>query len=131
MYNKVILIGRICNDLELKSTANGVPVTSFRLAVNRAHDREKTDFLDVVTWRSNAEFLNKYFSKGRAIGVEGTLQTREYTDKNGNKRNAVETVADRIFFVGESKSQTKNAEEENGAENRSNYEAMSDEDLPF
>lgn len=99
MYNKAILIGRLVATPELKSTQNGVPVTSFRIAVNRPMKDDKTDFLNVTAWRQAAEFVCRYFTKGRLIGVEGQVQTRDFTDKDGNKRTAFEIVADRCFFT--------------------------------
>lgn len=99
MYNKAILIGRLTADPELRTNPNGVNVTTFRIAVNRAHDREKADFITVVAWRKQAEFVCTYFAKGSAIGIDGAIQSREYTDKSGAKRYAVEVVADRVFFV--------------------------------
>ena len=129
MYNKVILIGRVASDLELKTTPSGVYVTNFRLAVNRAHDRNKADFISVVAWRNNAEFVCKYFSKGSAIGIDGTMQSREYTDKNGNKRIEWEVQADRVFFVG-SKGKESAADAPMTVSNESS-EVLDDDDLPF
>lgn len=105
MLNRTILMGRLTADPELKQTPNGVSVCTFSVAIDRSYskDREKqTDFIDVVAWREKAEFVSKYFSKGRMIIVEGSIQTRSYEDKNGNKRRAVEVVADNVQF-GESK----------------------------
>ena len=103
MFNKAILIGRLTADPELKQTPNGVSVCSFSIACNRPYSgksgERQTDFIDVVAWRSNAEFISKYFHKGNAIGVEGSIQTRTYEDKNGNRRKAVEVVVDNAFFV--------------------------------
>ena len=102
MFNKAILIGRLTADPELKTTPNGVPVVSFTVACDRRFSRDserKADFINVVAWRQSAEFVAKYFSKGKAIGVEGSIQTRDYTDKNNNKRYVVEVVADNVFFV--------------------------------
>ena len=103
MYNKAILIGRLTADPELKQTPNGVSVCSFSIACDRAfsgrNGERQTDFINIVTWRQQAEFVSKYFSKGRLIGIDGSIQTRNYEDKNGNKRTAVEVVADRAFFV--------------------------------
>jgi single-strand DNA-binding protein len=99
MYNRAILIGRLCADPEMRTTPEGTNVTTIRLAVNRAHNRDKADFIAVVAWRNTAEFICNYFKKGSAIGVEGVIQTREYTDKEGVKRTAFEVVADRAFFV--------------------------------
>ena len=103
MYNKAILIGRLTADPELKQTPNGVSVCSFSIACDRAfsgrNGERQTDFINIVTWRQQAEFVSKYFSKGRLIGIDGSIQTRNYEDKNGNKRTAVEVVADRAFLV--------------------------------
>jgi len=105
MFNKVILMGRICHDLELKSTPSGVSVLSFRIAVDRNYqvkgEERKADFFNIVAWRSTAEFVPKYFGKGRMIMVDGELQTRQYVDKNNVTQNIVEIVADTIHFTGE------------------------------
>ncbi|MCL1789213.1 MAG: single-stranded DNA-binding protein [Oscillospiraceae bacterium] len=105
MFNKVILMGRICHDLELKTTPTGVSVLSFRIAVDRNYqvkgEERKADFFNVVAWRSTAEFISKYFGKGRMIMVDGELQTRQYVDKNNITQNIVEIVADTIHFTGE------------------------------
>lgn len=122
MYNKSILIGRLCADPEMRTTPEGTNVTTFRIAVNRSHNRDKADFITVVAWRKTAEFICNYFYKGSAIGVEGAIQTRDYTDKEGNKRNAVEVVADNVFFVESKKSADTPKNEE--------YEEA-EEDLPF
>ena len=103
MYNKAILIGRLTADPELKQTPNGVSVCSFSIACDRPFSsksgEKQTDFINIVAWRQNAEFVSRYFSKGRLIGIDGSIQTRNYEDKNGNRRTAVEVVADRAFFV--------------------------------
>ena len=100
--NKVILGGRMTADPELKQTASGVAVTSFGVAVNRryAKDGEQTaDFINIVAWRATAEFICKYFHKGSSIALVGSIQTRTWTDQNGNKRYATEVVADEAYFV--------------------------------
>lgn len=106
MLNRIIIMGRMVRDPELRSTTTGTPVASFTLAVDRdfkPKDGEKaTDFIDCVAWRSTAEFVSKYFSKGRMAIVEGRLQIREWTDKEGNKRRTAEVVADQVCF-GDSK----------------------------
>ena len=103
MLNSVCLMGRLVADPELRQTPSGVSVCSFRIAVDRTYQpkgqEKQTDFINIVTWRQQAEFVSKYFSKGRLIGIDGSIQTRNYEDKNGNKRTAVEVVADRAFFV--------------------------------
>lgn len=123
MYNKVIMIGRLVADPELRTTPNGVNVASFRVAVNRPRDKEKSDFFNVVAWRQNAEFITRYFSKGKLIGIEGSLQTRDYTDKEGNRRTAFEIQAERAFFT-ESKGGTPSGSNEFTA-------VDSDDDIPF
>ncbi len=105
MYNKVIMMGRLVSDPELRTTPQGVSVCSFRIAVDRRFqqkgEEKKSDFFNVVAWRQQAEFVNRYFNKGRLILVEGELTTRNYTDKNGNNATWYEIVADRISFTGE------------------------------
>lgn len=107
MFNKSILMGRICNNLELKTTPSGVSVLSFRIAVERAYqaqgEERMTDFFNIVAWRSTAEFISKYFYKGRMILLEGELQTRQYQDKNGISQNVVELVVSSAHFSGEKK----------------------------
>lgn len=113
MYNCVTMMGRIVNDLELKVTPNGTNVCQFRIAVDRRYqskgEERKTDFFNVVAWRKAAEFVTKWFAKGRMIHVQGELQTRPYTDKNGNPATWYEIIADRLDFTGEKKLDTDNA----------------------
>lgn len=105
MLNKSILMGRLTSDPELRHTQNNIPVASFTLAVDRSFGREKqTDFLDIVAWRNTAEFVDKWFAKGMLVAVSGRLQTRTWEDKQGNKRKAVEVVADEVFFAESKKS---------------------------
>lgn len=103
--NKVIMMGRIANELELKTTPNGVPTCQFRIAVDRNFQKrgeeKKADFFNVVAWRQTAEFISKWFGKGRLILIEGELQTRQYTDKNGNPATWYEIVVDNAHFTGE------------------------------
>ncbi|MBQ3082223.1 MAG: single-stranded DNA-binding protein [Clostridia bacterium] len=102
-FNKVIMIGNLVADPELKQTPNGVSVTSFRIAVSRrftrAGEQPQSDFFDVVAWRQTAEFVTRFFTKGRSILVSGSLQTRSWTDQNGAKRISYEIVADECAFV--------------------------------
>jgi len=104
-FNKAILGGRLTADPELKQTQSGVPVCSFTVAVNRrfqsknADGQQQTDFINVVAWRQQAEFLTRYFRKGSSICVVGQIQTRKYQDKEGNNRTSTEVVADEINFV--------------------------------
>lgn len=103
--NHIALMGRICNEIELRRTNTGVAVASFTLAVDRdfGKDGEKeTDFVEIVCWKNTAEFVHKYFGKGRMIVVSGRLQIRTWTAKDGSKRRAAEVVADNVYF-GDSK----------------------------
>ena len=115
MLNHIVLMGRLTRDPELRRTGSGVAVASFTLAVDRdfaAQGAEKeTDFVDIVAWRNTAEFVSRYFTKGRMAVVTGRLQIRNWTDKEGNKRRSAEVVADNVYF-GESK---------RGSEGTSNY----------
>lgn len=105
MLNIVALQGRLCSDPELRATPNGVSTCSFSLAVERSYapkgEERKADFINIVTWRQTAEFVCKYFSKGSMIAIDGSIQTRSYEDKNGNKRTAFEVVANNVHFAGE------------------------------
>ena len=109
MLNVVVLMGRLVADPQLRQTPQGINVASFRIAVDRNYARQgeqrQADFIDIVAWRQQAEFVSKYFQKGSPIVVEGSLQTRQYQDKNGNNRTAVEVVANQINFVPRSNSQ--------------------------
>ena len=102
MLNKIFIMGRLTRDPELRRTQSGTAVTSFSLAVDRdfksQSGEKETDFIDVVAWRSTAEFVAKYFAKGRMAVVEGRLQMRDWTDRDGNKRRSAEVVADNIYF---------------------------------
>ncbi|MCI8537055.1 MAG: single-stranded DNA-binding protein [Oscillospiraceae bacterium] len=107
MLNKIFLMGRLTRDPELRHTQTGTAVASFSLAVDRdfkdkATGEKATDFIDIVAWRSTAEFVSRYFTKGRMAIVEGRLQIRDWNDKEGNKRRSAEVVADNIYF-GDSK----------------------------
>lgn len=105
MFNKVIMMGRIVNDLELRTTPQGSSVLSFRIAVDRRFqtkgEERKSDFFNVVAWRNEAEFISRYFAKGRMIMIEGELQTRSYVDKNNNTVYITEIIVDRATFTGE------------------------------
>lgn len=107
--NKVVLAGRVVESPELRTTQTGLPVTQFRLAVNKRGAKDgqqpQADFITVVAWRQTAEFITRYFKKGNAICVVGSIQTRSYTDQNNQKRTATEVVADEAYFV-ESKAET-------------------------
>ena len=102
MLNKIFIMGRLTRDPELRRTQSGTPVTSFSLAVDRdfksQSGEKETDFIDVVAWRSTAEFVAKYFTKGRMAVVEGRLQIRDWQDRDGNKRRSAEVIADNVYF---------------------------------
>ena len=143
MFNLVVLTGRLTADPELKTTNTGISVTSFSIAVNRryrAGEETQTDFINIVAWRQTAEFITKYFKKGNMIGIEGSIQTRKYTDKNGNNRTVFEVVASNAQFVeskkdstpstaavGEEPASFSNAESSDFTE----IDSGMDDDLPF
>ena len=107
MLNHIVLMGRLTRDPELRHTQTGTPVASFSLAVDRdfkdkTTGEKSTDFIDIVAWRQTAEFVSRFFTKGRMAVVEGRLQIRDWTDKDGGKRRSAEIVADNVYF-GDSK----------------------------
>lgn len=117
MLNKVILMGRLTADPDIRQTPSGVSVVTFSMAVDRDYTRgeeKQTDFINIVAWRQLAEFISKYFSKGRMIAIEGRIQTRNYVDNNGQKRYVTEVVADKAHFTGESKSANNDSSFTNG-----------------
>ena len=145
-FNKVILGGRLTADIELKQTTSGISVCTFSLAVNRktAKDAEqKTDFITCQAWRQTAEFLSRYFKKGSSLCIVGSLQVREWEDKNGNKRYSTEVTVDEAMFVdsrgesGDNGSYTTDAygsapSYSSGAGSAPNFEDHNtDDDLPF
>lgn len=145
MINSVVLMGRLVRDPEIRTTASGKSVCSFSLAVERDFQRseEKTaDYFDCVAWGNTAEFVGKYFHKGRMIALQGRLQARTYKDREGNNRKVVEVIADKVSFTGEKAESTagkeapKETKEPPAAYESGNlsegFEALSDdEDLPF
>lgn len=156
MLNKVILMGRMVSDPELKRTTSNLSVASFSVAVGRNYVKQgserETDFINVVAWRQTAEFVCKYFSKGQLIALDGTLQTRSYKDRDGNNRYITEVVTDNVYFTGDRKndnssqqSTTKNTKQNNTKQSNnqynnppannyggySDYEMPTDDDLPF
>ena len=133
MLNKLILMGRLTRDPELRRTQSGTAVASVTLAVDRDYkpqDGEReTDFIDIVAWRGTAEFVSKYFTKGRMAVVEGRLQVRDWTDKDGNKRRSTEVVADNVYF-----GDSKRSESGTPAEPSGELQELPDEEkgeLPF
>ena len=155
MLNVAVIMGRLVADPELRHTPSDVAVTNFTLAVDRAYTKagteRQTDFIEFVAWRSTAEFICKYFRKGQMMAVHGSIQTRSYTDKDGNKRKAFEVVADDVSFTESKKdndgsrpapqtyepaSYTSAApfiEDDNPVFGSGEYEpiSLSDDDLPF
>ena len=144
MLNVVVLMGRLVADPQLRQTPQGTSVASFRIAVDRNFARQgeqrQADFIDIVAWRQQAEFVSKYFQKGSPIVVEGSLQTRQYQDKNGNNRKAVEINAERVFFCGGKQAlsatdtpvQSRTVPSLGASEFSGSFEPIDeDEDLPF
>lgn len=128
MINNVILMGRMTADAELKSTPSGKYVTSFSIAVERdftQNGERQTDFINLVAWGKTAEFITNYFGKGDMIAVRGSIQTRNYEDKNGNKRTATEVLVDKASFCG--------GKTEKKPENTDGFKPLADDDLdlPF
>ena len=127
MLNRIILMGRLTRDPELRRTGSGTAVTSFSLAVDRdfksQSGEKETDFIDIVAWRNTAEFVSKFFTKGRMAVVEGRLQIRDWTDKEGGKRRSAEVIADNVYF-GDSKPK-------NGGENVPAFNGTPGEDAEY
>ena len=117
MLNKIIIMGRLTRDPELRRTGSGTAVTSFSLACDRdfksQSGEKETDFIEVVAWKNTAEFVSKYFSKGRMAVVEGRLQIRDWTDKDGGKRRSAEVVADNVYFADFKRSESNDNQKEN------------------
>ena len=138
MFNIVILSGRLTADPELKKTPNGTSVTTFSIAVSRRYrsgEETQADFINLVAWRQTAEFITKYFKKGSMIDIEGAIQTRKYTDKNGNNRTAFEVVVNNAQFM-ESKKDGGAAAENTSSFSNAGADDFSeigggDDDLPF
>lgn len=145
MLNKAILMGRLTADPELRTTQSGTSVCSFCIAINRQYSKDKeaqADFIDIVAWRQTAEFIVKYFRKGRMIIIDGFIQTRMFEDKNGNKRKAVEVVAGSVQFGEGKQAASPSADIQTDGDNKPPaayssgesgdfVELMDSEDLPF
>jgi single-strand DNA-binding protein len=139
MLNSVCLMGRLTADPELKSTQLGVSVCNFRIAVDRTYtpkgQEKQTDFINIITWRSTAEFVSRYFRKGQLVAVQGSIQTSQYTDRDGNKRTAFDVVADNVFFA-EKKAESGETKQGAGYDHSPDIqgdfeEIIGDESLPF
>ena len=131
MLNKIFIMGRLTRDPELRRTQSGTAVPSFTMAVDRdfksQSGEKETDFIDVVAWRNTGEFAAKYLAKGRMAAVEGRIQGRDWQDKDGNRRKAVEVVADNVYFA-DSKRDSKPQESRDDQE----FDEIEDDgDLPF
>ena len=139
MLNKIFLMGRLTRDPELRRTQTGTPVASFSLAVDRdfkdkATGEKTTDWVNVTAWRSTAEFVSKYFSKGRMAVVDGKLQTNTWTDKDGNKRSSLEVVADSVYFGDSRKKESEGdtPESDRPEQNVQEFSEVDDDgELPF
>ena len=145
MLNHITVMGRLTRDPELRHTQSGTPVCSFSIACDRDfksdNGERKTDFIDCVAWRGTAEFVSKYFSKGRMAVVDGRLQMRDWTDKEGNKRRSAEILAAQVYFgdskggkddnAGKGKSPTPDKDEWDEGFDPDAFGDYEDEDLPF
>ena len=136
MINTVVLMGRITQDLELKQTPNGTSVLAFTVAVERNYSKsedKQSDFINCVAWKEKAEFISKYFGKGRMIAIEGNLRTRAYDDKNGVKHYVTEVYVDNVSFTGEKKqTETVHTNPADSIGNPDDYEdVLSDDGVPF
>ena len=136
MLNRIIVMGRMTRDPELRRTNSGTAVASFTVAVDRdfksQSGEKETDFIDVVAWRNTAEFASKYFSKGRMAVVEGRLQIRDWTDKDGNKRRSAGIVADSVYFGDSKRDGGDTVQSEPQSEPQSGFSEVEDDgDLPF
>ena len=130
-FNQITIAGRLTADPELKQTQSGISVTSFTVAVNRRAKKGEeavADFLPCVAWRQTAEFITKFFRKGSAICVTGSLQTRKWQDQNGNKRIAFEILTDEALFV---ENKDGGAPQAGGAPANETFEPVDDDSLPF
>ena len=135
MLNRIILMGRLTRDTELRHTQSGTAVASFTLAVdrdfkNKQSGEKETDFVDIVAWRGTGEFVSKHFAKGRAAVVEGRLQMRDWTDKDGNKRRSAEVIADNVYF-GDSKTKDSDGNFNDLCESQFTEVVDNNEGLPF
>lgn len=132
MLNRVVLMGRITAEPELKTTNSGMSVVSFNIAVDRNYYKQgedkQSDFISVVAWRNTAEFICKYVAKGQLIALEGSLQTRTYQDRDGNNRTVTEVLADNVFFTGDKRE--KNNTQATPEPQPANYEQNDFEELP-
>lgn len=135
MINNTVLTGRLTYEPELKATPSGISVVRFQLAVDRRYQKDgerKADFIDCVAWRQTAEFISKYFRKGSMIAVEGSIQTDNYTDQNGEKRKSIQVVANNLSFCGSKADSGAQATTGSAPAADAEFEPIDDDDdLPF
>lgn len=132
MLNNTTLMGRLVADPELRRTSNDIPAARFTLAVDRNYSsggERQADFIDVIAWRKTAEFVSRYFHKGMLVAVQGSIQTRSYTDNQGIKRKAFEIVADHVYFAGPKRDNAQAAAP--SSLEPDDFQEMPDDDLPF
>ncbi|MBR4859330.1 MAG: single-stranded DNA-binding protein [Clostridia bacterium] len=136
MLNNCVFMGRIAQDLELRKTTSNISVCAFTLAVQRSYKKEgedyKTDWIDCIAFRNTADFISRCFRKGELIAIRGEMQTRTYTDKNGNKRKATELIIEKASFCGGKKSDTAEAADmQQGFQDVPEFTEINEDDLPF
>lgn len=132
MLNVSIIMGRLTANPELRTTNNGISVSSFTVAVDRPYTKEKqTDFINCVAWRNNADFITKYFTKGQMIAIKGSLQQNSYTDKDGNKRTIYDVVVESADFCGTKEKTEPNVDYSDVDTSEFDEISMGDGDLPF
>lgn len=132
MLNHITLMGRLVANPELRTTNSGIKVTSMRIAVDRDYSKEKeTDFFDIVAWRGTAEFVCRYFTKGKPILVDGSLRTRKWTDKEGNNRIAFEIHAENVYFAGGEKTNNSSEPVLTDIDDSDGELPWADDDLPL
>lgn len=134
MLNSTTLMGRLTADPERRQTPNNIPVTRFTLAVERnfsSGGERQTDFIDIVAWRKTAEFVSRYFHKGMQVAVQGSIQTRSYTDNQGIKRKAFEIVADNVYFAEPKRDSGPSYSYSQPNVGAGDFEEIPDDDLPF
>ena len=133
MLNKVVLMGRVVRDIELKYTQSGTAVVQFAIAVDRNYakqgEEKQTDFISIIAWRNTAEFVAKYFRKGQLMALCGKIQTRSWEDNEGYKRFATEVIADEVFFAESKKAEQGNTQ--SAPKNSYDEQAVNDDNLPF
>lgn len=131
MLNQITLMGRLTHDPELRVTPKGISVASFAVAVNRDYERDKADFINVIAWRSTADFVEKYFHKGDTIALTGSLQMREWRDKDNNRRISAEVVANSVYFCGQKRESNSTQRDDYAPRGLEDVGPDDDGELPF